>query len=298
MNVRQLIYKFRAPNAFGLQDLADRSLLCRHFGDFNDPFEFWSTILSGVPDQHRDQTRFVEAVRTWGFADLSIADDPPEMHQEYFESLMDSEPRFAQMRDRARITCFASESSNLLMWSHYADGMRGFCVGLDPNILCEADPESYLAPVGYETAPPVVDSFVYAVAKDQYEYHMLCVEEHDRGAGGSISAADRPEFMKAAREARAQLTGIWHSVFVTKPACWSYEKEQRLIVWAPEAGNEPKRIVFQPDAVREVVIGERIPPAYRHELLSVVRKVYGEVRVRIAHRARGSYEVVFSESPE
>jgi DUF2971 family protein len=81
------------------------------------------------------------------------------------------------MVDSIRIACFGSEPGNLLMWSHYADGLRGFCVVFDEKLIVSAEPEGYLTNVAYLEKPPLVDSFVYAVACDQQDYHLIAIEE-------------------------------------------------------------------------------------------------------------------------
>ncbi|ROT94445.1 DUF2971 domain-containing protein [Histidinibacterium lentulum] len=58
----------------------------------------------------------------------------------YFNECKDYQPPFQEMRDGVRIACFGSQRDNLLMWSHYADGLRGFCIVFDENLVVSATP--------------------------------------------------------------------------------------------------------------------------------------------------------------
>lgn len=54
---------------------------------------------------------------------------------------------------RIGATCFSEKNSNLLMWSHYADGGRGLCLEFDTAY----DPMTRARPVGYPPAFPLLD---------------------------------------------------------------------------------------------------------------------------------------------
>lgn len=54
-----MIYKFSPPNKYSLDNLRNSILYCRHYGDFNDPFEFWSCYLEGVPTKTKRSRRDV-----------------------------------------------------------------------------------------------------------------------------------------------------------------------------------------------------------------------------------------------
>jgi hypothetical protein len=70
-----------------------------------------------------------------------------ENSDEYFGSLENSQPHFKQMADRVRIACFGSEPDDLLMSSHYADGLRGFCIVFDEHLLMKVKLKGYISDV-------------------------------------------------------------------------------------------------------------------------------------------------------
>jgi hypothetical protein len=276
-----MIYKYLAPSSRSLENLTRRQVIARHYTDFNDPFEFWARVRSGVPDREQDRERYLEAIRVWG-GDEELEKETPE----FFESLADGQPDFNILYDYTRIACFASNPTNLLMWSHYADGLRGLCVGFDENELSNSS-DSYLATVRYSDGPPVVDSFIYAVAEDQRDYHRMALAEHRGPEPDPYAAA----YVEAEQKAHALLVRIWESAFAAKPAQWAYEQEKRLLIRTKDGGTAPTFLVYPPEAVCEVVVGERMLPPYRAEIESALRAADVRIGLRTAVRMTEAYEV-------
>ncbi|SDO64049.1 DUF2971 domain-containing protein [Afipia sp. GAS231] len=283
------LYKYYPPNRYSLENLRRHSFYCRHYTDFNDPFEFWCNISSGIPDRNAEPNRFRAAVAEWGFPDGEPHDE--EDCRAYFESLVDAAPDFQTLMDHVRIACFASAPDNLLMWSHYADGMRGFCAEFDDALVQKADERVFLTPVEYVEAPQHADSFVYAVAEDQWDFHGMCVYDHDRGAGGAISAPERDSYEEASLQAHANMTAIWRRVFATKPVEWRYEGEQRLLLQATDGGAEPVQLEIPVEALRGIIMGERMDYDYRKQLEVLLASQYPRVPIRRATRSADRYTI-------
>jgi hypothetical protein len=286
MSANAMIFKFSPPTDYALSNLRNRVLFCRHYSEFNDPFEFRCIVKSGIPDKNLEESRYREALRTWGFPEVPD-EEIVEQEAEYFDSLTDCEPRFQEMFDRTRLVCFGSESTNLLMWAHYADGLRGFCIVFDEVELLKGNPEPYLTDVQYSETPPTADSFVYAVAEDQHGYHMQAIHDHpDDGLVG--------DYGTAADDAMALMKTIWQRVFATKPLDWEYEHEKRLLLHAMDTGKEPMFYTYPVAAVTEVVVGERMPLIYREHLERVLLETYGPVPIKTATRSEGTYDITIS----
>src|SRR3546814_12320835 len=73
---------------------------------------------------------------------------------------------------------------SLLMWSHYGDGLRGFCIAFDEEAITRGDTTGYVLDVAYLDAPPHVDSFIYGVAWDQDWYSHVAIEETEKAKIG------------------------------------------------------------------------------------------------------------------
>lgn len=280
-----MIYKFCPPNLYSLENLRSQALYCRHYSEFNDPFEFWSKIMNGVPSRLQE-ARFAAAMQTWGFTV-----DSGEDHEEYFLSLEYSQPPFKTLFDYTRIACFGKENNDLLMWSHYAEGLRGFCIGFDEQELLQSLEDVYLTDVKYLQEPPVVDAFVYAVALDQYEYNMSAIEGRERNEAyfGKDPITDE-QYKAVADESFEVMTNIWRRAFAVKPTEWKYEKECRLLF---RTGNEDIRPILQHypiSAVRKIILGERIESEYQKQLLEIT-KLFPQVDIFHAKRSQNAYQL-------
>jgi hypothetical protein len=279
-----MLYKYCPPSLWGLDNFRKQQIICRHYADFNDPFEFWSRVVEGIPTRD-DADRFRAAVAAWGFSDPDNAED----HEEYFESLVDGQPPFSMMFDHTRIACFCAESTNLLLWSHYADGLRGFCIGFDESQLI-SDRHDYLTEVEYLRSPPTVDSFLYVVAEDQWSYHRDVIADRPRSEAyfGPDPISDEV-YQACADEAFALMTLIWRRAFAVKPLEWAYERETRLLVRTGQEDRLPLFRNYPATAVREIIIGERMDAQYREGLLGAAREICPQAKIMTARRSRDAY---------
>ena len=240
------LLKFCSPTAHAIQNLENGQIFCQHFSAYNDPFEFWAEILTGIPNPDREPERYLAAIQTWGFQcasiDEAMTDDLIQGSvRDYFEECQDYAPSFETMRQGTRIACFGSERNNLLMWSHYADGLRGFCIVFDEDDLVTNDTD-YIFEVSYVDAPPVVDSFLYGIAKDQDWYSGIAIEETEaaiRHQGRSELQGEIAMYGESGAAALQTMRKIWQQVFATKPTAWKYERERRLLLQTNRTDIKP-----------------------------------------------------------
>ena len=283
------ILKFCASTECSLSNLEKGVIYCQHFSAYNDPFEFWNYVHEGIPDADSEPERFVAATRAWGMEGCSPQDKDLI---NYFDECQHYQPPFQEIRERMRIACFGSQRDNLLMWSHYADGLRGFCIVFDGESIAKAEPEGHLLDVAYLHAPPIVDSFVYAIACNQDWYHHTAIEETEtriRRLGKTEEQHWIPIYEQAGAEALGQMHQIRQLVFAAKPAEWKYEREQRLLVQTDGRDGHPIERPYPRKAVREIIFGERMSCEFRSRLMSVLHQHYSAVPIRTARRAQGRY---------
>ncbi|MEP1613452.1 MAG: DUF2971 domain-containing protein [Roseobacter sp.] len=146
------------------------------------------------------------------------------------------------------------------MWSHYGDGLRGFCIVFDEPSIANADPEGYLLDVAYLQVPPTVDSLVYGIAWDQDWFSQTAVDETTTAIeyqGRKDLQAKIPMYEEAGAEAVRMMHDIWRHAFGTKPAEWSYERERRLLVQSGLEDELPILRKYPFEAIKQVVVGER-----------------------------------------
>lgn len=172
-NIPQPLYKYRLwfePNIdcqYSRKIITDNEIYLASPDQFNDPFE------NGYPFRYRDQDmtpdniflKLIEVGRQQ-WPDISDA----ELHQRCFErqnsGVFDSDKYWMELHEEFKeqnnklfgIFSTTSKNDNLLMWSHYADSHRGFCIGFDKFILFPLIHAS-LGPVLYETEFPKIGMF-------------------------------------------------------------------------------------------------------------------------------------------
>lgn len=300
MLVEGQLLKFSRPSDNALQNLEKGQLFCQHYAAYNDPFEFWTRISSGIPDRDQEPERYLAALRAWGFDYRTVGEalkDPAIRDNvgEYFDECQSYAPPFEEMKQGMRISCFSAEADNLLMWSHYGDGLRGFCIAFDEGVI--AGDDGYVLDVAYLHTPPRVDSFVYGVAWDQDWYSDVAIEEAEHAARAQVRILQPDEvamYEESGAEALSTMREIWQHVFATKPAEWRYERERRLLVQTDTDDTSPLLRAYDRAAVREVIVGERMPDKYRTRLTAVMREHYPNAPVKTASRADGVYSLSIS----
>lgn len=166
----------------------------------------------------------------------------------------------------------------------------------DEALIANADPEGYLLDVAYLQAPPTVDSLVYGIAWDQDWFSQTAIDETTTAIeyqGKKALLAEIPMYEEAGAEAVRMMHDIWRHAFGSKPAEWSYERERRLLVQSDRQDDFPILRKYPVDAIKQIVVGERMPPDYKCRLETVLSKNYGSVPVTTARRSMSTYRLEF-----
>lgn len=124
------------------------------------------------------------------------------------------------------VTCFCRSITNPLLWSHYAASHNGFAIGLDAA-------HSYFG--------------------------------GDQGIGKRFLLDVRYEDVPPSVE-RFGINEIQMAAMLTKPTCWAYEQEVRLI---KQQGNE--LIAIPRDMIKEIVFGAKMTSNRIDEITVAVR---------------------------
>ncbi len=141
-----------------------------------------------------------------------------------------------RVKELLRVACFSEINDSILMWSHYADNHKGFCIEYD---LSDWDCSDHLKPVQYVN-----------------ERHYIRSNFAD-----NLSPNAGREIMDAA---------------LFKSAEWSYEKEWRLVMSAVEIikpkfkGTIPA--LFLEDFITAVYIGTKAEEKYCAKICEHYRK--------------------------
>ena len=216
-------------------------------------------------------------MKAWGY------DSPyDETVQDYFDEVKEYEGTVSGSFDGIRISCFSRKPSDLLMWSHYGGGLRGFCLGYDEDLLA-VERNTLLLEVDYAHRPPIVDEFEYALLQDQIWYYEVACEN-------KLDDAMDAEY----RRSYSRIGDILRSAFATKPAEWAYEAECRLILQRQPEG--PSLYHYDKRALKCVIVGERAPSDDRLRLEKALEAAELDIPVHTARRSRSSFELDILDS--
>jgi len=171
------IFKYYKFNKYSIDSLKKQELFCNHYQAFNDPFECWAIIHEEIPDPVYEPKRYMNLLKIWGYdpGPDSIED---QLVKDYFDEIAMYQPNINATIDDARITCFSETGNNPLMWAHYGDGLRGFCVEFDETEIKTIERTHLkVIPVQYLDNPPVVDAMACALVNDQIWYNQTAIDE-------------------------------------------------------------------------------------------------------------------------
>lgn len=119
------LYKYHAYTAQALESLILREVWLADPTHFNDPYDV--TLRIEAPPPFDEFKRFVEARDSTTYSDLTAREmytAATLLHEALHESLKGT-----------GIYSVSDLCDNFLMWAHYADGHRGFCIEYDTSGL-------------------------------------------------------------------------------------------------------------------------------------------------------------------
>jgi len=127
-----MIYKYHSNNEFLFQLLIDNSLWFSKVTDYNDPFDmkfnfeiFYSKdfILESSKKMIENLTT-EEETKKKQYLEIASRVNPISFSEETNREIYQDIQNFG-------VCCFSKSKSNILMWSHYANGHKGVCLGFD-----------------------------------------------------------------------------------------------------------------------------------------------------------------------
>ncbi|AIL70781.1 DUF2971 domain-containing protein [Vibrio vulnificus] len=166
-NLPKLLYKYRAINKYSLKNLEEDSIWLSDPRNFNDPYDCSFTkkdeldpydssvvldmaLKSGIisnEDQASIEAILSSETPTTTLMELSYPDRP-----EYAQTMGDVLSTVIKeqglgiiselsenMKKAFKVCCFSEDPKSILMWSHYADYHKGFCIAYDFGELGNED---------------------------------------------------------------------------------------------------------------------------------------------------------------
>ncbi len=291
------MYKYFSFSENSISNLLNHELYMSHFEAFNDPFECSCEVLSGFPKITEQSSRLQGIIKAWGFEDVSDH-IVLENYDAYADSLKLSEPVVATIINRARISCFSKDADSLLMWSHYADGLRGYCIEFDPDYIRSHNEEHLvIMDVLYEDAPPKIDTAVMAVIHDQITYHQEAI--HSTEVLMKHLGQDKRQELGLYEDALDRSFNshdeIYQKMLATKPTCWKYENEVRVICQAKNTEIKAHFLKYPINAIKSFTIGEKMPRKKVETLYNIIITHFPHANIYIASKIHGAFELSIKE---
>ena len=157
-----------------------------------------------------------------------------------------------------------------LLWSHYAAGHSGVCLGFDVDKI-RSDSVFIRDDIDYRSHPP---------------YHALFLELAEE-LGQFVRPWENHRYDNKLGDEfyTRQISRLMHANLLVKSESWKYEKEYRLI--RSTSGFEP----FSPDSLQSIILGTRATDSTKRAIENVLRSPsYEHVRIQRAVHVEGSFE--------
>ena len=233
--------------------------------DLNDPFDcsipFRFDLMRDDEFQVRVERILAEANPSIQPAELTIA----ARQLGKGSDLRDPARRFEALKrlawayaDTHGILSFTTIRDDPLLWSHYANCHKGFCIGFD-----------------YDRLSIVLDRFLHMTGVPSPGRWIDYVKEMPVIIPCNDDGADVDAYLR---------------LLTIKSDHWNYEKEYRYVFsrWKDEA------LEFDASCVSEVILGSKISDQDRDEIPIIVRERFPGAKLLQAHKKQFAFELEFT----
>ena len=245
---QKVFYKYRPADGFTIALLEKQEIKFSFAEEYNDPFDSKLIIKT-----NGDIEAFLQRLE-----ETPIEEARKLVLRERIKSgEFTWDQRINAASETAKRTimssCFAGNSENLLIWSHYADSHKGVCIGIRdcsgtdfPGIKFNVEDYCLYPDGSFDGA---YSGGVFPVYKVNYSDSGIVVWNPD---------VDSFEIFMDAHRSKAN--------------CWEYEDEHRLII--PTNAFRSKILCFDPRFLMEVYLGCCIETDFRTKVLQVLKANY------------------------
>jgi len=261
------IYKFYGYRDFDLDAFAGSYLWFSKVKDFNDPFEglYREQINFRKPEDISDQDVILfykASALIEGFTEEQANDKAISYFTEIQNDLDVQKVLIAKSLEESMLTtidemesnryccCFVRDYkdqlalTNKLMWSHYANGLRGFALEFENNSLSDSFDDNH----DFKTQGGIVD------------YKRM--ERID-------SLNSMTDWMKG------DSTKGMSQVFLTKSPEWKYEQELRIL-------SNANKFYYDYSVIRSIILGQKMPKEKLNTLMAVIHSLDLTDKVKVA----------------
>ncbi|MCY9805892.1 DUF2971 domain-containing protein [Vibrio scophthalmi] len=272
------LYKFRDVNTNSLTALANAELWFSSKEDFNDPFE-GTLILDESLDESdyqlwRDNVDWTMEIdpQDKGFVQLceSLSLNPSTTDEKLLilEGLRSDLGVLKKIIHESKFLCLSQRDQTTdpiyenLMWSHYAQGLRGFCLvfnndGLQKDINKASKKRMRGIKILYQDQP-----------------NKISLSEYLRSD------------MWTNKNCKKYIQTVTETI-ATKSSVWKYENEMRIMTLDSQANAYN----YSPETLEEIVLGEKMPQRHKELVLSIAKSKYPHAKIKIARIIPNTYKI-------
>ena len=274
----EILYKYRSfQNHYHLGALKERVLYFASPADFNDPFD--SVVAPDLSGSAENHLRSAYATVNKAFPGVGRREQRRRARARVKAAR--SDPHFAEdfipdyeqsVQQQFGVFCLAKHPNNILMWSHYGDHHRGFCIGFDVgklwlSVLREFKLNMLIKESGLESSAGVIDLHKVRYNSDVPIFEWFKIKE---------------------REAWIRQ---YEELLVTKADLWAYEQEYRL-VWQRGVA---RKLTIPADAIVKVVYGCRSSEEDRQRLADALHASSVRPRILLAEKHPHKFGLVLRD---
>jgi len=180
------LYKYESVNTHSLSNLKKQQIYFSKPKNFNDPFDCSITCscnemtkkdlhklhkhLMNLDDIRNDSMNKNEFKKRFG------SDEPNLLFNDHITSLTETTVNNAlsSIMNNNGISCFSEINNEILMWSHYADSHKGFCLEFDTS----HDPFENSLKVTYNKKIPRIDTVDFFMKDGDDQVTKACCTKH------------------------------------------------------------------------------------------------------------------------
>ncbi|MGF1794017.1 DUF2971 domain-containing protein [Photobacterium profundum] len=246
--------------------------------DFNDPFEgtlildesldesdysLWKSNVNWTMEVHPRDKGFVELCESLGL-------DPYKTDEQelILEGLRYELGVLTKIVHESKFLCLSQRDQKNdpiyenLMWSHYAQGLRGFCLvfnndGLQRDINVASNKRMRGIKIMYQDQPN-------KISLSEYLRSDLWINEN-----------------------KQNYIQIVIETIATKSSAWKYENEMRIIT----LDSQVNAYSYTPETLEEIVLGDKMPQRHKELVLAVAKSKYPHAKIKTARLIPNTYEI-------
>jgi len=265
--VSKSVFKFRAFNKEAIELLVNRQLWFARPDSLNDPFE-----CPFEPAQ-----MFV-GLDTFDKLDDQVKHETKEAALATFNAM--------------GICSFSRARKNQLMWAHYADEHKGFCIGFNESELKKVNGAIRAIDVRYQSELPssqVLTNLEFPCKNSAERSKENSLERfHENSLERSTeNSLELPSDKSFADHIDQQ---AYHSIIGTKYTNWQYERERRLVLPQSQA------LLFSLKSVTSIAFGLRMPARDKQTLKELLKgPQWAHVKWYQGEKSAGKFALDFNQ---